>query len=220
MHGDPLGEHQHEPVVGIAPCAIEGCDELVKARGWCVRHYTRWTVHGDPCARPRGEVVNGCRICPGCGVDKPLIEYTPNSTGRCRPCVAAAARARREDPRVKEAMRDYYLRYSEANPGIMAERARSWRERNPDHVRMHGAMRRARLATVRVEAFSPREIFERDGWTCGICTEPIDPGAAHPDRMSASLDHIIPLSRGGFHERLNCQAAHLICNIRKGARVA
>lgn len=116
-------------------------------------------------------------------------------------------------------MRNYSVRYAEANPGIMAARARSWRERNPDHVRMHGAMRRARLATARVEAFSPREVFERDGWVCGICKDPIDPTLAYPEVMSASLDHIIPLSRGGFHERLNCQAAHLQCNVRKGARM-
>lgn len=35
-------------VIGVAPCSIEGCEAVVFARGWCSRHYTRWTRHGDP----------------------------------------------------------------------------------------------------------------------------------------------------------------------------
>lgn len=38
--------------------------------------------------------------------------------------------------------------------------------------------------------------------------------------MGASLDHIIPLSRGGHHTADNVQAAHLACNHRKGAKAA
>jgi hypothetical protein len=36
--------------IGVAPCSIEGCGKVVFARGWCARHYTRWTRHGDPLA--------------------------------------------------------------------------------------------------------------------------------------------------------------------------
>lgn len=64
-----------------------------------------------------------------------------------------------------------------------------------------------------------QEIFERDGWLCGICRRPIDPFATYPSRRSASLDHVVPLSWGGAHVALNVQAAHLGCNMDKGARV-
>ncbi len=30
------------------PCSIPGCYNLVQARGWCSKHYTRWYNHGDP----------------------------------------------------------------------------------------------------------------------------------------------------------------------------
>lgn len=38
-----------------------------------------------------------------------------------------------------------------------------------------------------------------------------------PDSGYRSIDHIIPLSRGGAHSYENCQISHLLCNIKKGA---
>lgn len=29
-------------------CGVDGCDQQVKVRGWCQKHYRRWRVHGDP----------------------------------------------------------------------------------------------------------------------------------------------------------------------------
>lgn len=78
--------------------------------------------------------------------------------------------------------------------------------------------RRATRWGVEFEAFSRAEIFDRDGWVCGICSEPIDRGLLHPDPMSVSLDHIIPMSKGGGHVPLNVTCAHLFCNLSKGNR--
>ena len=55
--------------------------------------------------------------------------------------------------------------------------------------------------------------------SCGICQNALDPTLVYPDPMSSSLDHIVPLSRGGIDSAENVQAAHLVCNQRKGARV-
>lgn len=30
------------------PCAVPGCDDRSRARGWCWTHYGRWKAHGDP----------------------------------------------------------------------------------------------------------------------------------------------------------------------------
>jgi len=64
------------------------------------------------------------------------------------------------------------------------------------------------------------DIAERDEYRCGLCGEPVDMGVAYPDTQSPSLDHILPLSRGGAHVPENVQLAHLGCNVAKGARVA
>ncbi len=31
-------------------CSIEGCERPVDSRGWCKRHYARWSRYGDPLA--------------------------------------------------------------------------------------------------------------------------------------------------------------------------
>jgi 5-methylcytosine-specific restriction endonuclease McrA len=38
--------------------------------------------------------------------------------------------------------------------------------------------------------------------------------------MSATLDHVVPISVGGEHTRENVRCAHLRCNARRGNRVA
>ena len=75
--------------------------------------------------------------------------------------------------------------------------------------------RRALKRQAMVERFSGYEIFERDGWVCGICHKPVDKSISCPHPQSVSLDHIIPLSRGGSHSRANVQCAHFGCNSRK-----
>lgn len=50
---------------------------------------------------------------------------------------------------------------------------------------------------------------------CGICHTPIDTSIKYPDHMSLSVDHIIPLSKGGTHVNGNLQVAHWICNVQK-----
>ena len=69
------------------------------------------------------------------------------------------------------------------------------------------------------EPIDPTEVFNRDGWLCGICGDPVDAGLSYPDPGSKSLDHIVPLSRGGGHTLDNVQLAHLFCNLSKGAAV-
>ena len=56
------------------------------------------------------------------------------------------------------------------------------------------------------------KIGERDGWVCNICGLNVDKNLNYPDPMSASLDHIIPLSKGGLHIENNVHISHLRCN--------
>ena len=69
-----------------------------------------------------------------------------------------------------------------------------------------------------IDAAGRRAIYERDGWTCQLCDGAIDFDATdHADR--ASLDHIVPQSRGGSHDPSNLRMAHVGCNARRRDRV-
>lgn len=69
------------------------------------------------------------------------------------------------------------------------------------------------------ERFDPYEIFERDGWRCHLC------GCRTPKNLRGSyaerapeLDHIVPLSQGGEHTRMNTACSCRRCNGAKGSR--
>lgn len=79
--------------------------------------------------------------------------------------------------------------------------------------------RRCRKRGAGYERFARKEIFERDGWRCGICGEMTDRTREASRDMRPSLDHVIPLAKGGAHSRANVQCAHWICNSRKGAQL-
>jgi 5-methylcytosine-specific restriction endonuclease McrA len=81
-------------------------------------------------------------------------------------------------------------------------------------IRYYSPKRRAIYAQG--EKIVALEIFKRDNWICGICKDPINPRLRCPNWWAATLDHIVPLCRGGSHTADNVTAAHLICNLRKG----
>lgn len=68
---------------------------------------------------------------------------------------------------------------------------------------------------VPTERVVAREIYERDGHICQICGIPVVGALAWPHPDSASLDHRIPLAKGGSHTAENTQLAYLACNVRK-----
>lgn len=78
---------------------------------------------------------------------------------------------------------------------------------------------RRRRAGAGAEPYADRVIFERDGWTCHLCREPVDPSLPRREPMGASIDHVIPLSLGGADAPWNVACAHNRCNRLKAARL-
>lgn len=207
-------------------CSIDGCEKITgisgTARGLCNTHYRRLMVYGDPMASKKPER----RFCSIEGCEGPAFGHgwcqkhyarwrrngdplnagdrasiRPSGLRRCSTC-------RQEKP-----PEDFY------DVPESSRRKYRCKECQRADARSRGVdaahRRRARLAELDSEQFSPSEIFERDGWVCQLCGRKINRRRKWPDPLSASIDHILPISLGGGHLRANAQASHLRCNLRK-----
>ena len=55
---------------------------------------------------------------------------------------------------------------------------------------------------------------------CGICGQPVDMKLRYPHPLSPSIDHIIPIDRGGHPSDINnLQLAHWKCNREKANKL-
>jgi 5-methylcytosine-specific restriction endonuclease McrA len=89
---------------------------------------------------------------------------------------------------------------------------RRWREGNPFVVAMTAARNRARELKVEstLTAGEWRDVVERANFICHICGDEVCFEIGSPNRLS--LDHVIPLSRGGTNVKENVAPAHNRCN--------
>lgn len=177
-------------------CRWPDCNDDAKCRGLCIRDY--WRAKGVGTWDEPWLVWRLPIECEWCGV-----EFTPfRSDGMF--CSSACSVAS----------------FNDRNPGHAAMRSKKRQERHPDRHRMKEQRRRAQKARTQVEYFTETEIRATHGDDCHLCSLPIDYDLRWPDPMSPSIDHVIPLSRGGGHTLRNCQMSHLRCNVAKGNRVA
>lgn len=110
--------------------------------------------------------------------------------------------------------------YRERNREVIRPRAatwaQKWRANNRTEARSRARVlqnrRRAKLLAAFVEDVYVEALFERDNGLCGICGLLVT-------QTDWSVDHVVPLSKGGEHSYANTQLTHLICNVRKNNRI-
>lgn len=84
---------------------------------------------------------------------------------------------------------------------------------------------RAKRYGVAYERFPKSLVYERDNYICQLCNEPVLATAQYSKSdgkihmKSPTIDHIIPMSKGGDHTPHNCQTACFECNSKKGNRM-
>lgn len=114
----------------------------------------------------------------------------------------------------KEKIKATRDKYSATHRTEINLRAKKYKQAHPDKATRNYLERRARKLNATVEKFFVSEIYERDGWICGLCGKKVNNRLKYPNPMSASLDHIVPLSLGGAHSKTNVHLAHLHCNLK------
>lgn len=196
-HGDPLKVIREVSAPYAGSCSIEGCDGPAKKRGWCGKHYRRWSRHGSADVA-RWEWADS-RVCVVCERPTGAVE------GLRRYCSWSCARI-----------------YS-ANGGVVkvvvdCMRCGAQIDRRPDGqrgwIRDDVAMCKAcRHARVKGYGASATELAVRDGTNCSLCGESVDMALTRADgTMCASVDHVMPYSLGGSDDAANLALAHLKCN--------
>lgn len=176
--------------------------------------------------------AKGLKVCSRCQKTKPFSSFDKDSskslgvTSRCKKC-------HREQRR--EAAADFHaargeLRSLEANGSSRCYKCKEVKPlcrflKNKNYStgycrlcldcnnRARAGYRLHRRKSMR--DYTRWEVFEDDNFTCYLCEEvlSVDTPANHP--ASLSIDHVLPLSRGGIDERTNVRTSCLSCNQKK-----
>lgn len=105
---------------------------------------------------------------------------------------------------------DRFRQWAKAKAFDPAEEKRRLREKND--------RRRVQKRGGGHERVDRQRVFERDGYRC-FCGKPLDMTKVAPHHpLAPTIDHIVPLSKGGDHNYANVRAAHFACNVRRGNR--
>jgi len=99
------------------------------------------------------------------------------------------------------------------------ERLSKYRKSRIDFRHANFHKHRANKFDAFVELINRKDVFERDNYICQICKQPTLPNVESSHSLFPTVDHIIPLSKGGTHEYSNVQCAHLGCNSSKGNKI-
>lgn len=98
---------------------------------------------------------------------------------------------------------------------------------NRVHGRLSKYSRRKAEASAKQDVIPLGDLVERDGGVCQICGEAVDAGDGwfdsngqfHVGRLYPTMDHVVPISKGGKTTWDNVQLAHLACNSGKRDRI-
>lgn len=161
------------------------------------------------------------QTCATCGETKPLEDFYLKKR-HCKVCLLADRKAKyRSDSTMRQRLIERARRVAEEQSGQLLPR---------ECKRCGKAMRRSRDGApgmcadckwrhgykLNISRADRLAIYVRDGWTCGICCEPVDPELPSNDVWGATLDHIVPRSQGGTDGATNLRLAHRWCNSVRG----
>lgn len=159
------------------------------------------------------------KTCSKCKIEKSLNEFNKNKAKKdghsyyCKPC---EHETRRQSPAVKnDKAKARYKRYLQSDKGKQTRRAYyqkrkalgTWKTYAVDLEahRLYMLKRRAKLANNGIFQISKKDLQRFNNAKCFYCNE-----------AGTTIDHIIPVSRGGAHSIGNLLPCCKPCNSSKG----
>ncbi len=160
------------------------------------------TIHLGDCLELMADMIRGImKPCKKCG----LTDRRKNGT--CRPCNNAYAREWRQ--KNKAHIRAYSSRKNAINPQANRDRAKDWNKNNP-----------AAAHNKRCKLNGYEGTFTNSEWRT-LCNDNGNQCLKCGDKEGGlTVDHIIPLTRGGTNYIDNIQLLCKSCNLRKHTDIA
>lgn len=218
----------------MATCSTADCDRLTLARGLCAPHYSTWhrsqkryTITCSECGRTVQVARRSTQFCShGCGSLHAARTVHPHAQRRrslCRDVELYIAPPRPEVHRsTTNRLTSGQCRVCDTwfvSPHMDVTCSADCRAAyHANRLRTRSGRRRARKVAAFRADVSPRRVFAADGYQCHLCRRKTDPSKKAPHPRSPTVDHLIPLAKGGTHEPSNCRTACFLCNSIKGDR--
>ena len=151
----------------------------------------------------------GMKMCNGCGVQKPLEEFSPDARSnkrqpRCKECAIAWQKKYRDTPIGAARSKAVGEAWRAAHPDEIKAMGIAYRKANPEKIAAHNTRRMARLNDVE-DTLTPDEVklilkeSKASGDLCTYCGKPCG--------KRVTLDHIFPLAKGGPNTAENLTVA-------------
>lgn len=207
---------------------------------WCKQCFNSWKhdKYEELAGRPRKKTApkslrQGFKICSLCFLEKPLTEFSKNSSMRdmknpyCKTCdkeyrsnrrttiprIKELEKAKRQTQEHKQKKRDRY-RLNMLNPEFADKKRKqnsAWSKANRDKInprhRKDAIIRnkRSRNAPGNFTKEEFDDLCESVGGICLCCGK----------KSKLTVDHVVPLSRGGSNDISNIQPLCASCNSKK-----
>ena len=181
-------------------------------------------------ASPPVDLPDGRRVCKRCGQAFPITSFDVDKrarTGRradCKACRSAYMKGyySQNSEERKAYMRDRLAKNGDHVRELDSERYRRDRDKRSALATEYAQVRRARLLGREYEhGITVNRLRERDGDSCCHCGVGMvfkRFRAGEGVGTQATIEHIVPVSRGGAHTWRNVALACRDCNFRRGAK--
>lgn len=155
------------------------------------------------------------KVCGKCGIYKPFTKFYKDKTksdghrSYCKECGKKYSISWNKTNSSKR--RRITAKYRNSHTKYLKESYRKWEIENPDKVRAKVERRRALLNCVEINDFTGEQwsqMKEQYSYTCVYCR------GFFGDKIT--MDHVVPLSKGGNHTQSNIVPACHSCNASKG----
>lgn len=168
------------------------------------------------------------RVCKDCKVNKPFSEYHKNKNRKdgitviCKPCAIARSRKWQQanKDKVNQWHRKNYANNLEASRKKRRERVNRWYVRNAESQKLRARQYRKLHPEVKRASEQRRRIRKTGNGEFLILSKELNKLLSSScancgSKEAITLDHIIPISRGGRHSIGNIQPLCRSCNSSK-----